>query len=107
MISRPQVVHDAGAVKDTRIDALTLLLYEDEIPPDRKSEVHAHESPDRSLSLAMNANDIRRGRYYVSVKCSAVDAGGTKIVFCPRLIIFRSDSPTIVGTVVEFFLKKI
>mmetsp|Transcript_14906 Transcript_14906/g.48653 ORF Transcript_14906/g.48653 Transcript_14906/m.48653 type:complete len:1617 (+) Transcript_14906:81-4931(+) len=68
-----EVVYDPeeNTVRDHRVDALGMYLYEEEIPADRESEVREEESADRSLSLAVNANDLREVRYYVSVKCGS------------------------------------
>ena len=61
-------VHDTEEITP---GVLEMFVYETLIPEDRKSERRAIEGSDRSLSVAVNANDLELQRYYVSMKCNA------------------------------------
>ena len=50
-----------------------MLVYFDEIPSDRETELYADSSPDGIYSYMVNANEIKEGRYYVSIQCSELD----------------------------------
>lgn len=87
----PQVIHlPPKEQRTTRTDALSLIVYEAKIPSNRwcvlaplcssaarephlRSEFHVDETNDRSLSFAINANDLESQTYYLSVKCSPLE----------------------------------
>lgn len=70
-----EVIHDApDSQRHIRPDSLSFLLYYAEIPHHRRSSQSVTESPDRTYSLAVNAHEIKTGRYFASVQCGAEDA---------------------------------
>lgn len=75
-----EVVHTPSDQIDTRTDALSLWVYEREIPTSRWSELRAEATGDRSLSYAINANDLEQVRYYFSVRCSDLEDADFGIV---------------------------
>ena len=57
------------AKKVVRLQSLALMLFYKEIPSDRSTEQIQASSPDGVYSLAINANELKEGRWFVSVRC--------------------------------------
>ena len=53
-----------GIAEELLPDAVTLKMWEDAIPVDRKSDLYQDWSTNSAYSLAVNANEIHDGRYY-------------------------------------------
>ena len=62
-----------GDTKDVQLTPISLYMYFNEIPFDRVTESSQHSSPDGLYSLAVNANEIKVGRYFISVQCGDLD----------------------------------
>jgi hypothetical protein len=54
---------------------IALLIYYDEIPQDRQSHYSVTDTSNGEYSFVINSNDIRVGRYFVSVLVSGGSAG--------------------------------
>jgi hypothetical protein len=67
-------------VKDVNLAPISLHLYFHEIPSDRVTESTQRSSPDGVFSLAVNANAIKVGRYFISVKCGDLDGADFGVV---------------------------
>lgn len=68
-------IHDAPSdQRHVVLDSISLLVFEEEIPPDRISSLTSTSSPDRQYSVIINANELKDTRYYVSVLCGQDDA---------------------------------
>ena len=67
-------------VKDVKLAPISLHMYFDVIPSDRVTESTERSSPDGVYSLAVNANEIKVGRYFVSVKCGDLDGAKFGVV---------------------------
>eukprot|EP01044_Picomonas_judraskeda_P001185 COSAG03_NODE_65_length_15137_cov_3.350446_7_plen_940_part_00 len=50
-------------------EALSLYLYDGEIPANRVTELRQEYSADGVYSVTVNANEVRAGQYFVSVRC--------------------------------------
>ena len=57
-------------------NGVELRIYYDRIPIDRKSEWKSLWTTDGEFSVALNSRDLRKGRYYISVKCGDILGGG-------------------------------
>ena len=64
-----EVVHNPTATNDVQLQKLSIHLFFNEIPADRTTNIVKRTSPTGIYSFAVNANEIREGRYYISVKC--------------------------------------
>ena len=62
-----------GDTKDVQLTPISLHMYFNEIPFNRATESTQGLSPDGVYSLAVNANEIKVGRYFISVKCGDLD----------------------------------
>ena len=59
----------AGAKKEVRLDSLALMVFFGEIPSERTTELVHESSPDSVYSILINANEMKSGRWFVSVRC--------------------------------------
>jgi len=64
-----EIVHDPTEKYDVKLHSLSMHLFFNEIPADRITENVLQSSPDGVYPLAVNANEIKEGRYFISVKC--------------------------------------
>ena len=62
-----------GDKNDVQLTPISMHLYFNEIPFDRVTESSHELSPDGVYSLAVNANEIKVGRYFISVQCGDLD----------------------------------
>ena len=77
-----ELVHvpDEGARKVVRLETLALMLFYEEIPSDRVTEQVQASSPDGIYSLSINANELKKGRWFVSVRCDDLDDAAFGVV---------------------------
>ena len=62
-----------GGIKDVQLSPISLHVYFNKIPFDRHTESSQSLSPDGVYSLVVNANEIKPGRYFISVQCGDLD----------------------------------
>jgi len=68
-----EIVHIAEN-KNVKLDALSVGMHFDVIPANRETGNIRRISPDGVYSLAINANEIKEGRYFISVQCNNLEA---------------------------------
>jgi len=98
-----EVIHSPSSTQPqgVRPNALSLMIFYEEIPSDRKdSGLIVDSSPDGVYSLVVNANEIQIGKYFIVVKCGDLGAGTTEF----GVIVMFQDAELRVGSTRTFFI---